>query len=241
MMKTLILKSISLVYLFFLPFSNILAQDGDAQRILSESNLLYGSNDFIERGFVYIPDHPKANGNPYYLNADWNKATITFIGDEYEILFIKYNIVDETVILQKGESDTYVKQPVILNSSQIDQFQLAGQVFTNLNHVMSEANIQGFGEILYAGQFHFIRKYSKTFMNQYNKTNPNGLYSKLNTNYFIIKNDQAIRIYNKSSLINAFPGIQKQLKKKLRDLHFKFRKANNDQWIEIMSWCDKQS
>lgn len=210
------------------------------QNILQESKKAYGSNDFIMRGLVYIPQHPKANEHPYFLNAEWNEANINLLGEKFQHIKLKYNVAEQIVIIQKNEENNHTKQPIILNTTQIDRFELEGHLLTNLQHFDSVYQLQGFGEVVYSGQIQLIRKHTKTFVNQYNKTNPYGYYTKLQSNFYLLKAGESIRIYNKRSLINAFPGSKKQLKKKLRELQFRFKKATDEQWNEIISWCEKQ-
>ncbi len=208
--------------------------------LLTTARIYYGPNDLLERGLVFIPEHPKANGHPYFSDREWNNGTIFMPGELFNGLQLKYNVAADQLILRKHIKGTGVNQPILLNNGHVDGFTLDGIRFYNLEKLPATGSMKGFGEIIYQGHILLIRKHSKTFINQYSKTNPMGLYTKLVTNNYIIVEGSAKRVYNKRSLINVFPAIRKELRKKMREMHFKFKKANDLQWNELMKWCDGQ-
>jgi hypothetical protein len=222
----------------------VTAQSGDKAEplnsIFDQSNTFYGPNDFLERGLVYIPENPKATGHPFLTDQDWNMADIRMLGNTFKNVAVKYNIEQDILILRKHIQGSDVNLPILLNSAQIDQFRIDSHTFSNLSRIDSTHRLKGFGELLFNGEFLAYRKYAKIFRNQYSRTNPFGFYTKLTSDIYIQWNGHSTKITNNRSLKNTFNLPRQPLKKKMRDMHFKFKKTTEDEFIELLKWCNAQ-
>lgn len=206
--------------------------------IIEQARQIYGPDDFIERGLIYIPQHPKANGHPYFTDNDWSPTSLWLLGKQYLGYEIKYDISLDHVILKKPIKGTGVNQPLLLQNSLIDQFSLGEYHFTNLHRIDSSGTLSGFAQIIYQGDFIFYQTFNKEFVNQYTSSNPLGFYSKLRSEYYIFKNGDVTNINGKKSLLNYFKLIQKPLKKQMRNNHFRFKKATISEFNQIMTFCE---
>ncbi|MCB2219811.1 MAG: hypothetical protein KQI35_05390 [Bacteroidetes bacterium] len=231
---------LSWIPFFTIPVNGQQHEKNSMQEILDHANLLYGPDDFLERGLVYIPANPKASGHPFLTEQDWNIADITMLGNTFRNVEIKYNIEQDILILKKHIQGSDVNLPILLNSAQIDEFQMDARTFSNLSQYDSTFSLMGFGEILFNGKFLAYRKYSKIFRNQYSRNNPFGFYTKLSNGIFIHWNGRSNRIINNRSLKNTFEPIRTPLKKKMRQMHFQFKKATENEFFELLKWCDAE-
>ena len=207
--------------------------------LVGKAQSIYGINDLLYRGLLYIPDHPKAESHPYFTNKEWNRGSITLAGDRFDQIDIKYNVNLNLLIIKKQEAQTGAHQPVIIDNSIVDEFVIGDFTFTNLQRFDSADLLKGFGEILFNGKFIFYKKYSKDFINRYSQSNPYGQYSKLNTSHFIYQAGIKSRIRNKRALLNYFEDFRKPLKKYMRKEKFKFSKASKEEFYQLMKFCEQ--
>ena len=45
----------------------------------------YGPDDLLVYGSLYVPDHPKAEGNPYFQEENWTEGLIVIKGKSFRI------------------------------------------------------------------------------------------------------------------------------------------------------------
>ncbi|MBN2174967.1 MAG: hypothetical protein JW731_12605 [Bacteroidales bacterium] len=209
--------------------------------ILENAEEIYGPDEFLYRGQIYIPLNPKAQGNPYITDKDWVLSDITLVGEVYQNLEAKYDVHLDLLIIKKEIKGTEVHQPIQLNKELVDGFTFQQHRFTKLSQVDSSGILGGYVEVIYRDKIIFIQKFSKNFLNQYSQSNPYGSYSKLLTEYFIMEDGNITKISNKKSLVRYFEPIKKSLKKEMRKMNFRFKNASSSDFYEILSWCERNS
>jgi len=200
----------------------------------------YGPDDLLYRGLLYIPDHPKAENNPYFTENDWNKGAVTLAGEVYTGLDLKYNVNLNLIILKMQNNSSDAHQPVILGNDLIDSFTIGDVTFANLSRLDTTGKLAGFGQLIFNKDFIFYKSYSKEFLNQYSQSNPYGFYSKMNATYFLFRNGIKTKIGSKRALVNYFNPIKKPLKKYIRKEDFKFKTASKQEFYQLLNFCEKQ-
>lgn len=209
--------------------------------ILDKAQYAYGPNEVIENGRIYIPDHPRANGNPYFLDLDWISGTLVIKGDKFSDLKVKYNVNLDELILKKEKENQESHMPIMLNYNFIDSFELEGHHFINLSGMPFSDELSGFAELIYEGEIIFLIKHTKEFLNRYSQSNPYGAYSKLNSIYYIYETETLTRVGTKKSLLKYFEPLRKEIKKFMRQNRIKYKKATHIQLYELIKYCDELS
>ena len=229
-----------LFILFFLP--KVFTGQGENKTLPSSTEelnmLLYGNSDELINGKTYHPEHPFAEGNPYFGDRWRISGTIFIKGNKYPGQVIGYDIVNEKVILSAFQRNG-AQFEVELNETIIDSMIIGNTFFINSAMNIIPGFEKGFIEIIYKGDFMFVKKHKKTFMSQYSTNFPNGFYTKDQGNYFIIFDSVPIQISSIKSLLKEFETHQKDIKKYMRSVKFKFKKATNQQWVNLLLYCDK--
>ena len=227
------------VVLLFLPKiflcqneSNVLPND--TQEI---NTLLYGTSDELINGMHYLPAHPLAKGSPYYDDRSKINGTIYIKGNSYPKQVIGYNIVDEKVILSAFQKNG-AQFEIELNEAIIDSMLIGNTFFVNSTVKIIPGFDKGFIEIIYKNGFLFVEKHRKTFVSQYSSSSPNGFYTNDQSEKYIIFDTVPIKIASKKSILKEFEVHQKEIKKYMKSVKFKFKKATSQQWFELLYFCD---
>lgn len=237
-----------LIFLSFLFFGwsiKLVAQTNNKHKqtaeILDKAKFVYGPNEMLENGRIYIPTHSRAKENPYFSGTDWMTAKMIIKGDLLEDLRIKYNVNLEQIILKKEVENQESHIPIVLNNDFIDAFDSDGHHFINLKTMPISEDLSGFAELIYDGQMVFLVKHTKEFLNRYSQSNPYGAYSKLYSVYYIYENEKLTRVATKGAFLNYFEPIKKEVKKFIRKHKIKYKKATNSQLYQLIEYCEDKS
>ncbi|MBI9033665.1 MAG: hypothetical protein JEZ03_04240 [Bacteroidales bacterium] len=197
----------------------------------------YGLDDMLINGEIYFPRHPMANGHAYMNHQNWQKGYIKIGPGLYDNLELKYDIeTDQLILNSKTTNKGSIK--IILNESLVDEFQLGSHHFINsrlLNITDAKSN---YYELIYKGEFTFIKNHKIVFQNIYNNFNPYGKYSEPTASLYITENNQFSKISSKKAFLNYFKPHKKELRKFLRKNKIKYKKATNYQFIRLLKYCD---
>ena len=239
------LKSIivSIFFVFSISPLILLGQEENAVRDYSPDDInmmLYGNSDELINGKIYLLPHPLAEGNPYFDNRSKINGTIFIKGNKYPGQVFGYNIADEKVILSAFQRNG-AQFEVELNEALIDSMFLDNTLFVNGSTKIIPGFDRGFIEVIYKGNFLFIKKHKKIFMNQYASSSPYGFYTKDLGNFYLINDSIPLQISSIKSLLKEFETQRKEIKKYMKSVKFNFKKANNLQWVNLLLHCDKIS
>lgn len=209
--------------------------------VLTNAKQVYGPDEMLENGRLYIPEHPKAKGNPYLTDTEWMNGNLIVKDDTYNNVLVKFNVCLEQLILKKAYEGQESHIPIVLNNNFIDSFNSDDRYFVSLYTMPFIKELTGFVELIYEGRIVFIIKHHKEFITRYSQSNPHGAYSKLNSVYYIYEDDKLTRLSTKRSFLNYFEYYRKEIKKFMRQEGIRFKKASSPQLFELIKYCDEVS
>jgi hypothetical protein len=239
--KDFFLISLSLILIITPCF--IYSQQQEQLRHEALSNLIYkteqllGTSDNLVNGNPYFEMHSQAKGDPYFISKDWMPGIIWIDGVQYDLKKIKFNIVLDKLVINKV-LQTEADVDVLLNNQFIDSFAIGDYKFIKTTLISDLEFLFNYVNPLYKGDFYFVRTFQKAFVNQYNNNTPNGFYTSIRKELYLINSMGAEKIKSKKALLNYFHDHKRAIKKKMAANHFKFRKSTNDEWYEILNYCD---
>lgn len=201
---------------------------------------VYGIDDLLVNGSIYAPLHPVAYGSQYLVKSTFSKGSLNLVGREFHDVDLKFDIEQQKVIL-KGFIDSVHYKVIVLNDNYIKDFLIDDKHFVNISKHLNNKSVKGFYELVYNGEFVFIKSYKKEFLGVYSNRYPNGKYSKTNAESFIIKNNNKYTIKNKKSIFSVFPEQKQEIKIYMKDNKIKLRKASNKSINNLMHYCDEVS
>jgi hypothetical protein len=235
-----------LVVLFFtiLVFSkNTNAQNGSDDKellltILQTTSQIYGSDEALINGFAFTPNNVNAGGDPFFISPSFANASITISDKVFEVESLKYDIADERLVLLVTVKSG-AKFPILLNNEFIQHFELSQAHFYPATLYLTDNEVKGFIDLVYSGSFNFVTKYKKEFVKMYTKVDPFGKYSETQIHHYLIRNGVSKKIKSKKSLLDTFNPFQKEISRYMKTNHIKFRKANRQQLVQLLRYCDE--
>ena len=218
--------------LFSLFFVLILTGNGSAQpssSAIPETDSLsryiqmkYGLDQELFNGIQYYRRNVQYKGNPYFPEDVFYNGSATLRGVRYDNVLLKYDSYSQQLILKYTDFKDRVNL-LIINEIHVDSFCLGISCFQKLS--LSDDGVL-FYQVLESGpvscyiywrrEIHSLN-YDFQFTHEY--SSPIGT-------YYIRYMDEFHPIANRKELLGIFPeSIQPELKRYLRQEHFRFREA----------------
>ena len=208
------------------------------QTILQFTSQIYGSDEALINGFAYTPHNVNASGDPFFKSASYANASISISDKVFNVESLKFDIAEERLILLVTVKSG-AKFPILLNNEFIQYFELYQANFFPATKYFSDNEVKGFVDVVYSGSFFFVTKYKKEFVKMYTKVDPFGKYSETQIHHYLIRDGVSRKIKNKKNLLDAFKPFQKDISKYMKTNHIKFKKANHQQLVQLLSYCDE--
>ncbi|MFP4469831.1 MAG: hypothetical protein ACLFPE_04075 [Bacteroidales bacterium] len=208
------------------------------EALLDYASDVYGTSDVLVNGWKYFPEHYNANGNPYFMDVEWIEGKVTIQGQTFDKVHLLYNIVDDELILRQ-----HLKKGslvfVVLNKDLIESFQMPGHQFVHAKTLKTAPDQNDFYEMVHDGDFQFLIRYDKSFVNQYTAQSPHGSFSEQRSVNYILNDGKLTRLQNRKSLLRYFDPYKKEIRTFLRKNGIKYRKATVAQLQNLMQYCDQ--
>jgi hypothetical protein len=198
---------------------------------------VYGTDDKIVNGKVYLPAHFNAKGNPYFLTDNWTESTLFIDGGKYDGQETLYNIDIEKLIL-KTTLKSKEEVLLVLNTDFIEAFYFGDHHFVNGEKHFPGNKFSGFVEQVYEGNFKVLIRHQKNFVSQYTANTPNGFYSGTKSQVFIYDKGELKKLPAKKAILDYFPDNKREINKFLRKNRIKYKKATANQLNELFTYCD---
>jgi len=218
----------------------------NAQRVPSDDlqfllyvDSIYGADDKLVKGEVYIPTSSKIKGHPYLDINGWTSGDLFVKGKKFRNVGLMYNIVKDELILNAGLSNGGSVK-LSLNKALIDSFYFDKRLFIKPSYLNISDSSQSFYEVLYDGTLSFIADYKKSFIRKYSDASPYGKFSSQTSRKFIVEKGKMVRISNKRSLLKYFTAQRKDIRRFMRSNRIPYRKAGHEQLHTLYKYIDSK-
>ena len=208
------------------------------EKLLDYADQVYGSNDLLVNGRIYVPMHSLAEGHPYFEIKDWILGDVYTKGNKFEQLKLKYDIeLDEFILffIDKENHNNYI----VLNKHYVDSVYVGKFLFVNTAVIPEISENLGYCELVYNKQLSFLVKYKKDFKKEYSETKPHGEYSKINANRYITESGILTKVNTKKTLLRYFEPYKKEIKKYLKKNKINYKKANSGELNTLINYCNE--
>lgn len=209
---------------------------GTRDEILTHTNKVYGSDDILINGRIYVPLHSLAEGHPYFETLEWVHGDLFIKGNHYVNVKLKYDIeLDEFILSIKDKQER--KNYIVLNRHYVDTVYMGKYVFVNTKELQQINQNIGYAELVFEKDFIFLIKYSKDFKKEYSESKPYGEYNKVVANRFISESGDLIKLNTKKSFLDYFESNKKEIKKYMKKNKIKYRKAKSGELNKLLNHC----
>lgn len=177
-------------------------------------DLMGMENQEIYNGVEYIEKHRMLNEkHKFFLSFDFQKGTVFYDGQPYFNVDMKYNVVDDVLLVQFQKSGA--KNVFQLSTSRLDGFSLKGKHFINLSG-SQELPTEGILEVIFDSSEDKILK--KHHMKEQKILEGKLLHYEFEADaseYFFVTDDRIFKM-NSKNLLNRFPDEKGKIKRFFR-------------------------
>ena len=235
-------KKVISFFLVILIFTTLFGQGQNEKQnqinnLIDYTNYVYGTNDILVNGLVYMPLHLNAEGHPFFMEGDWENGKIYIKGRVFNDIELKYDIeIDRVILKAEVRAGTY---EVLVNDAFVDSCIINNRMLINSNNIFKDnPEFTGYFELVYEGNFLFLVKHQKTFISEYSENNQFGLYSDPTSEYILLKGDKINKIYSKKALLKYFKPNKRLIKRFLKKNKIKYKKINSNELFNLLKYCD---
>ncbi len=200
-------------------------------------SLRLGADDLLVNGEVYLPAHAKANGHPYYPDAEWTAGAVYVKGRTYPGVSLLYDLVLDRPLLRTQLSDGQTVQ-LILVPALVDSFRIGAHLFVHARAVGLPAEEAGYFEAVYQGKARLLIRHEKHFVATYSNVSPFGSYASLRSRLFLLDAGQLIPVPDKGAFLAHFSYKKDPIKQFLRQHRIRYARATHAQLHQLMQYCD---
>lgn len=224
-----------LIILLFLSFQGQIAAQSTSNRV-PPSYL----NDFPDKALIYsgriaVEYNLASLGTPYVYENIFREGEVFYNGKIYGGVLLNLDSVEDNLCLRLPEG-----KMLILNKSLVNWFFIGEREFINIP-IDNRYGVQG-------GYYHYLfRGNSYTIIKKIRKKYVERIDSKLSTvvkefeessEYYLIENNNAVRVTKKSSLLKLFPRYKKELRRYLNSNRIYYRDDIELYILTIIKYID---
>ena len=207
------------------------------EQFIKSIDQIYGINDVLVNGYPYIMPDPRIKGHPFLFNNGWNKATIYIDKQEFTNKPVRYEIQEKALIL-KADFGNGSYKTVQLNKHLVDSFRIKNRLFVSSSVFQKNSKDRFYFEIIYRSNNVFVRKFNKHFKDVYNTASPNGKFSEINEDRYIIANNTLEKVNSRGAFIRFFPKKKRrQIRRYFRNNGIRYSRASRKQLIQLSNFC----
>ena len=190
-------------------------------------------NTVLIRGSFYPFVTQSVRSHEYYLEKNWQRGKLTYKGQTFEVSML-YNTFRDLLLIQNETNLLTKTEPLKLAQYLISEFEIGNNVFKRFEGNQAP-DMPGFYQVLFeAPEIKILVKKTKK---EHFENGPEGYpavaYYSLD-HYFLILQNQRIKIKNKSAFFQAYP-IHKQEIKNFIKSNTLLIKPNQYQYIKRLA------
>jgi hypothetical protein len=204
--------------------------------LLNYAEAVYGSDDMIINGRIYVPQHTLAEGHPYFEIADWVMGDVFIRGHRFKNLKLKYDIdLDEFVLYIEDKYQR--KNYLVLNHHYVDSVYLGKYIFINTAAYPGIGRDLGYAELVYDNGLIFLVTYEKDFKKQYSESKPYGEYGKQYAERYIASEGSVSKVTSKKAFLKYFESYKKEIRRYMKKQKINYRKAGSGTLKNLFTYC----
>lgn len=210
--------------------------DGTEQTRPSQQDDPYSVN-YILNGRVWRNLYSRVRGHQFYLHDDYLLADINFNGKAYKNLKVKYDILNDELILSIDSHPV-----IILNKEMVDDFTLhyLNQDIYFFNAGTDTASLlKGYINVLYDGPTSLYVKQKKMIQPLAVEGRYDEFYEE--NKIYIRKDGEIVQVNTRKSLLDKFAGREKELKSYINSRKLKVTNKDPYSFIPVLKRYDGRS
>jgi hypothetical protein len=214
------------------------ASSSQSDNIYQLVNQKYGIDEILVSGKYFENLYVNDLGHPYFLEDEYKKGYLVIHNQKFENLRLKYNIWEQTIVVQytdNSDSQTAFIPPFeFISEFIIDVHKFKKYSFENVG--------EHFFEELYMGEINCLCLWTKDRdKSEHNVTFMAHKFSEPHKKFYLVIDEKAFPLKNKSTLIALFPDHKKEITQYLKAHKIKLYKSPDEKIAELIAWCESLS
>jgi hypothetical protein len=185
-------------------------------------------------GRIWRNQYSKAIGDPYFLTDTYIKGSVTFNGQKFSNLDLKYDIKNDELLLQIDSHPT-----IYINKEMVDSFSLAFNYRTyNIFNFGTDTSgvLRGYVNVLYDGPSSLYVKYIK-------KLQPLAVDGRFDlffqeTQIYLRKGNEIFAVTGKRKFLELLEDKNKELRSFMKSRKLKIMRKDPDTFIPVLRFYD---
>ena len=242
----------SIFFYFLVAFTLFSGKTSSAQSITKDSSRLaaaihntvgeyrrfMGNSAQIYTGPQYVEYYLQINkGHPFFLNTDFNPGSVHFDNLLYEDLLIKYDIVENKIVLLNPST---IFRPSLSNDK-VDYFTIKDHLFIKLEKDYNHIGLpkSGFYEVLFRGaHLALLKKENKSIQEDLNFGVSSIRYVESSVNFYIEKGNTYYPVNRKGQILDLFKDKKSELRQYIRKNHPDFSNDYDNAILNLVSYYE---
>lgn len=191
---------------------------------LDKSGILNGEYGDIQR--------QSRDSHQFFGRDQWLVNTITYRGERYDSIYLRYDIERDLVLIRHPTSYRYHAQPIKLIQDEIETFEVDGHQFRRYNHDILSYPPGFFDELYLGNKINLLCKRIKI-----TETNQTLIY--VSEDKLILEREgEYYRVKNKGSILRLFKPYKQEIKTFIQEQNLNINRENEYDFIALVRFCD---
>ncbi|GET24835.1 hypothetical protein [Prolixibacter sp. NT017] len=193
---------------------------------------MYGLNDLLVNGVLYINLHYNATGYPFMGENTFRRGSVKVKNDNFSPVELKYDIADQQLVLKVINSFGGVSQ-IVLRREFIHSFTLEGGY--SFEWIDNDRLPASFYQVVGNKGFRWLIKYIKYLKIPQGTQTNHYAYTKAYRKYYFERDGKVFDIRNRGAIKKLFPDKKKELKKYFRAHRKSFSAISNEDFNNLLN------
>lgn len=196
-----------------------------------------GKNSMLRTGRYYFTDYGGKKGHQFYVDDYWERGSVTYEGEVFDNIFLKYDIYGDIILVEHFNIDGY-PSPIQLYRPKVSSFTLMGHHFIWLEKDTISGLRTGFYDQMYKNDgLEVLVKRKKEMVNATEINSVNEEFA-VKDRFYIKKNEMIYRVKSNGSIAKVLKDRKKEVKSFIKKNHFIFKINTDNQLVEVVKYYD---
>ncbi len=229
-----ILVSVTVLLFFF-------ANAGGQSNISITTDLLYNHFDALYKldqnlinGIKYYKSRETISGTEFFLDNKASHGKITVNGKVYSDVFLKYDLINQDIILEYKYPPGGELQ-IIIDDDKVTEFEIFDKTFRKHDF---QSTGKRFFQIIDAGDLVCLIHWKKILLPVGSSLQYTYQYSEEKKRTYLLMKDQLYQFGGQKSFLKLFPGFKSEIKQYLNRYNLEIRNISDEKMIRLLEFCN---
>ena len=206
-------------------------------RAVSIYDASIGKNSMLFTGSSYYSPYDGLKGHQYFIDDYWERGSITYQGQVFDSIFLKYDIFSDLLLIEHFNINGY-PSPIIVYRPKVNSFTLMEHYFIWIEKDTISNLRAGFYNQMYKSKdLEVMVKRRKEIVNS-NEINTIREEFVIKDRYYIKKTGMVYRVNKKRSILKVLADRKKEVKSFIKKNNYQFRYNPDNQLVEVVKYYD---